>query len=152
MLMNNQLKLWASSLVFHTLSTKSATPLGHRCTRVWLMTTPVLHGDWCLWRLIDHIDGLVQERRNSIANALELRLYCTNPLICNKFVSWEWLLFFLLVHYCSWCFYFSVKVELSVGWIHCELILSPFPMVYQHGLGVVVYSLFELKTALNPTK
>ena len=26
-----------------------------------------------------HIDGLVQERRNSIANALELRLYCTNP-------------------------------------------------------------------------
>ena len=26
------------------------------------------------------IDGLVQERRNSIANALELRLSCTNPL------------------------------------------------------------------------
>ena len=25
------------------------------------------------------IDGLVQERRNSIANALELRLSCTNP-------------------------------------------------------------------------
>ena len=25
--------------------------------------------------------GLVQERRNSIANALELRLSCTNPLI-----------------------------------------------------------------------
>ena len=29
-----------------------------------------------------HIDGLVQERRNSIANALELRLSCTNPSIC----------------------------------------------------------------------
>ena len=28
-------------------------------------------------------DGLVQERRNSIANALELRLSCTNLLICN---------------------------------------------------------------------
>ena len=27
------------------------------------------------------IDGLVQERRNSIANALELRLSCTNPSI-----------------------------------------------------------------------
>ena len=27
----------------------------------------------------DHIDGLVQERRNSTANALELRLSCTNP-------------------------------------------------------------------------
>ena len=26
------------------------------------------------------IDGLVQERCNSIANALELRLSCTNPL------------------------------------------------------------------------
>ena len=29
-----------------------------------------------------YIDGLVQERRNSIANALELRLSCTNPSIC----------------------------------------------------------------------
>ena len=27
------------------------------------------------------IDGLVQERRNSIANALELRLSCTWPII-----------------------------------------------------------------------
>ena len=25
------------------------------------------------------LDGLMQERRNSIANALELRLSCTNP-------------------------------------------------------------------------
>ena len=29
-----------------------------------------------------HIEGLVQERRKSIANALELRLSCTNPSIC----------------------------------------------------------------------
>ena len=28
-----------------------------------------------------YIDGLVQERRNSIANTLELRLSCTNPSI-----------------------------------------------------------------------
>ena len=27
----------------------------------------------------EHTDGLIQERRNSIANALELRLSCTNP-------------------------------------------------------------------------
>ena len=27
----------------------------------------------------DHIDGLAQERRNSIANTLELHLYCTKP-------------------------------------------------------------------------
>ena len=41
------------------------------------------------WKGFDHthIDGLVQERRNSIANALELRLSCTNPSIfefCDK--------------------------------------------------------------------
>ena len=29
--------------------------------------------------ILIHIGGLVQERRNSIANALELRLSCTNP-------------------------------------------------------------------------
>ena len=28
-----------------------------------------------------NIDGLVQERRNSIANTLELRLSCSNPSI-----------------------------------------------------------------------
>ena len=28
-----------------------------------------------------HVDGLMQERRNSIANALELRLSCINPSI-----------------------------------------------------------------------
>ena len=33
---------------------------------------------------VEHIDGLVQERRNFIANALELRLSCINPLICSK--------------------------------------------------------------------
>ena len=32
------------------------------------------------WSMVTYdIDGLVQERRNSIANALELRLSCTNP-------------------------------------------------------------------------
>ena len=31
--------------------------------------------------LLVHIDGLVQERRNSIVSALELRLSCTNPSI-----------------------------------------------------------------------
>ena len=31
----------------------------------------------------DHCDDLVQERRNSIANALELHLSCTNPSFKN---------------------------------------------------------------------
>ena len=30
-----------------------------------------------------HIDGLMQKRPNPIANALELRLFCIKPLICN---------------------------------------------------------------------
>ena len=33
------------------------------------------------WKDSLYIDGLVQERRNSIANALELCLSCTNPSI-----------------------------------------------------------------------
>ena len=40
----------------------------------------VKKGDPLEW-VIAYIDGLVQERRNSIANALELRPSCTNPLI-----------------------------------------------------------------------
>ena len=34
------------------------------------------------WHWHFHIDGLVQERRHSIANALVLRLSCTNRSIC----------------------------------------------------------------------
>ena len=33
------------------------------------------------YNMILHIDGLVQEKRNSIADALELHLSCTNPSI-----------------------------------------------------------------------
>ena len=41
---------------------------------------------WMLWttdisKISSYFDGLVQERRNSIANALELRLSYTNPSI-----------------------------------------------------------------------
>ena len=37
----------------------------------------------------DHADGLVQERRNAIANALELRLSCTNTSMCrSKILIW----------------------------------------------------------------
>ena len=34
-----------------------------------------------------HVDGLVQERRNSIADALELRLSCANPSISYLVVT-----------------------------------------------------------------
>ena len=35
----------------------------------------------CKIQWVHRIDSLVQERRNSIANALELRLSCTDPLV-----------------------------------------------------------------------
>ena len=38
--------------------------------------------DLVVWVYNVYIDGLVQERRASTANALELRLSCTNPSIC----------------------------------------------------------------------
>ena len=37
-----------------------------------------------------HIHGLVQERRNSIANALELRLSCTHPGCC-RYLGKHWI-------------------------------------------------------------
>ena len=43
--------------------------------RVWFM--------FYILQLSHHIDGLVQERHNSIANTLELCLSCTNPSICS---------------------------------------------------------------------
>ena len=39
-------------------------------------------------KALSHIDGLVQERCNSSALAMELRLSCTNPSICIIFSYW----------------------------------------------------------------
>ena len=52
--------------------------------------------------VIKYIDGLVQERHNSIANALELRLSCTDPFIYSIDIhvvfkmSAVWDIFFIL--------------------------------------------------------
>ena len=37
--------------------------------------------------MLGHVDGLVQERRNSSAVAMELRLSCINPPSCKKDVT-----------------------------------------------------------------
>ena len=37
------------------------------------------------------IDGLVQERRNSSALAMVLRLSCTNPSKCYLLLSFNWM-------------------------------------------------------------
>ena len=36
-----------------------------------------------------HVDGFMQERRNSIANALELRLSCTNSSMFSQASAWS---------------------------------------------------------------
>ena len=43
----------------------------------WFLSCDI-HFKGMVWK---YLDGLVQKRRNSIANALELRLSCTNPSI-----------------------------------------------------------------------
>ena len=47
------------------------SPVSHRCRHKF-----------------DHLSGLMQERRNSIANARELHLSWTNPSICEGCSSW----------------------------------------------------------------
>ena len=49
-----------------------------------IMWTPLVCPKTMVACLQTHIDGLMQERRNSVANALELRLSCTNPSIWAK--------------------------------------------------------------------
>ena len=45
---------------------------------------------WCLVCNRSHVDGLVQERCNSMANTLELRVSCTKP--CRMDVVMAWLM------------------------------------------------------------
>ena len=66
-----------------------------------------------IWK---YINGLFQEKRNSIADALELRLSCTSPSICflisvNDWItiwcnllqsSWQWSLFISGPRVCDW--------------------------------------------------
>ena len=47
----------------------------------WLLSRPTVI---CFITSKDNIDGLVQERHNSIANAMELHLSCTNQLIYEE--------------------------------------------------------------------
>ena len=48
------------------------------------------------------IDGLVQERRNSIANALALHLSCTNSSICGQKMTKEVVEFEMWHPVCQW--------------------------------------------------
>ena len=48
---------------------------------------------------LSYMDGFVQERRNSIANALGLRLSCTNPSICQGQLTnnGTWFMFYTIL-------------------------------------------------------
>ena len=70
---------------------------GHECVCGYMMKVvnlSVITWWWSLWMCHDYIDGLVQERRNSIANALELRLSFPNPLTW----WWRWWICLWLYH------------------------------------------------------
>ena len=63
--------------------------------------------------VLDNFDRLVQERCNSIANALELHLTCTKPSVC---------------HWVLACLYLGVnrtKLWGSLGWCHMFDIMGP---------------------------
>ena len=50
----------------------------------------MLEVKWYTLDIYIHIDGLVQERRKSIANALELRLSCTDPSMLSLSFERVW--------------------------------------------------------------
>ena len=54
----------------------------HLFTNTDIILIPLDNNNLSLFAIFTfHVDGLMQERHNSIANALELRLSCTNPSI-----------------------------------------------------------------------
>ena len=81
------------------------------------------------------VDGLVQERRNSISNALELRLSCTNPSKWKHFLHADFHVSLMVARTTFWT-NTRVAGELrfhSLWFIHsvdlhaCETVLKYFP-------------------------
>ena len=77
---------------------------------------------WWSFQLQWHIDGLVQEIRNSIANTLELHLSCTNPLMgqCKKDITpllthWSYIFLALTHRYMRNVRYCPALVRASTG-------------------------------------
>ena len=58
----------------HTVKAEPPHPWAGSVYYIWVPNLSSL----CL-----HIDGLMQKRCNSIADALELHLFCIKPSICN---------------------------------------------------------------------
>ena len=85
--------LVALALIWYQISCHDSMPSWYDTNFIFTPGTGGCHYDKLRCRLLSgtawhpiqfilwHIGGLVQERRNSIANALELRLYCTSQSI-----------------------------------------------------------------------
>ena len=75
--------VWDSLLVLRQNFTLRQSPPRHICYNLHfseeILDKSFIFSDWQYY-----IDGLVQERCNSIANALELRLSCTKPSIYSQ--------------------------------------------------------------------
>ena len=65
-----------------------------------------------------HFAWLVQEIRYSIAKALELRLSCTNPAICRRYLSYWWLRIVM------WSGYIMCIDHVSVSYIQTERLVK----------------------------
>ena len=72
-----------------------------------------------------HVDGFIQERRNSIANALELRLSCINPSMCSW---WYWL--HMWTSYILALFQYEVDLSCCRNFNYKDKTISWLPYIY----------------------
>ena len=100
------------TMIYHRMKFQSVGSAG--------FNTAYFHALWFY-----EIDGLVQERRNSISNALELRLSCTNPSKWKHFLHAE--------------FHVSLMVEQPFGQTH-EWPVSWDSIAYDSYISVDLYA------------
>ena len=87
-MMWSELTNWGQNRMANILQMTFLNAFSCKTNFQWQKVRLLLVMAWCLpgnyddLNLWSHIDGSGQERRNSIASALELHLSCTNPLVC----------------------------------------------------------------------
>ena len=86
---------------------------------------------WHYWK--DHIGGLVHERRNSIANALELRLSWTNPSIYDSRSSTvDWSQQKMCGHWVTGLSITIARATIPHTGTDCRQTVLPIPLLYWH--------------------
>ena len=96
------------------------------------------------------INGLMQERRNSIANALELRLSGTNPSIwgvCCKFKVW----FMFCCHHICWLHGYHVKFECIIIGLHLNETFASMCLVGSQESLRVIYEFVLMELMIKYT-